>query len=61
MLKIKVMAQGVKVLVGGKLETKMKDREELHSKVDDVALSVEKSKEKGKEKTFKEFCDEVTK
>ncbi|KAA0035538.1 protein MNN4-like [Cucumis melo var. makuwa] len=52
------MAQGVKVLVGGKLETKMKDREELHSKVDDVALSVEKSKEKGKEKTFKEFCDE---
>uniref|UniRef100_A0A9I9CJV4 Protein MNN4-like n=1 Tax=Cucumis melo TaxID=3656 RepID=A0A9I9CJV4_CUCME len=55
------MAQGVKVLVGGKLETKMKDREELHSKVDDVALSVEKSKEKGKEKTFKEFCDEVTK
>uniref|UniRef100_A0A9I9D5U2 Protein MNN4-like n=2 Tax=Cucumis melo TaxID=3656 RepID=A0A9I9D5U2_CUCME len=39
----------------------MNGREEQQSKVDKVALSMEKSKGKGKEKTFEEFYEEVDK
>lgn len=52
LLKIKVKPQGVKTLAEENLETKLRGREELLSKVDKVTLPSEKSKEKENEKTF---------
>lgn len=55
------MTQGIKALVEGKLETNMKGREELLSKMDKVAHSAEKSKRKEKKKAFENYYEQVEK
>lgn len=42
--KIKVKVHGIKALAQEKKETKLREREELLRKVDEVAFSLEKSK-----------------
>ncbi|TYK15833.1 protein MNN4-like [Cucumis melo var. makuwa] len=59
LLKLKVKAQGVKALVEEKEEAKKKGREELLSKVEKVVHSAKK--DKGKEKTQEEHCEEFEK
>ncbi|KAA0041276.1 protein MNN4-like [Cucumis melo var. makuwa] len=59
LLKIKVKAQRAMALAEGKKEIKLRQPEELLNKVDKLALSVEKGKEK--EKTFEEFYKEFEK